>query len=405
MKPFWSLAWRNVWRNRTRSIIIVGSVALGMWAALFLAAFYQGMVDQRMRSVIEEESSHLQLHNPAFLADMEPKYLIASPDSIVGVLRARRNASQVTPRALLSGMIMSPTGTAGVRFNGIEPAREDSTTKLSERIIDGKGLESSKKNGILVSERLSQKLKVRVGSKVVLMTQETDGSMASGAFRVRGIYRSINAAYDDANVFITRTAAGRLIGVPDACHEIAVLLKDDAFLAREKDGIRKAFPGLEVKDWKDVVPEAALMVDSFDQYMAIFTVIIFLGLAFGLVNTMLMAVLERTREIGMLVSIGMSRGRVFRMVVMETVFLVVAGMPVGLLVAWATITHFHHSGIDLRGFSEATSSFGFDLVVRPAFNGGHVVKTLAMVMLTALLSSAWPARRALRINATEAIRK
>lgn len=400
-----SLAWRNVWRNRTRSLIIVGSVALGMWAALFLAAFYQGMVDQRMRSIIRDESSHLQLHHPAFPADLEPRYLIPAADSTAQALRVRPGVRQVAPRALLNGMISSPTGTAGVRLNGVDPVIEDSTTHLSAKLVQGSGLDQGKRNGILVSERLAKKLKVKLRSKVVILTQDTAGGMASGAFRIQGIYRTINAPYDDANVFITRAAAGEQIGVAGACHEIAVLLEDDAALAWQKGALARALPHLEVKDWKEVVPEAALLVESFDEYMAIFSVIIFLGLAFGLVNTMLMAVLERTREIGMLVSIGMGRGRVFRMVVLETVFLVLVAVPVGLLVAWASIAHYHTTGIDLRSFSAATSSFGFDLVVRPATTGGHVLKTLVMVVLTALLSAAWPAWKALRINATEAIRK
>lgn len=405
MNLLWVLAWRNVWRNRTRSLIIACSVALGMWAALFLGAFYQGMVDQRMRSVIRDESAHLQLHHPAFLADMEPRYLIPAADGVARTLRALPNVREVAPRILLAGMITSPTGTAGVRLNGVDPAREDSTTRLFAKVIEGAGLDTTKRNGILISERLARKLKVRLRGKVVLMTQDTAGAIASGAFRVQGIYRTINAPYDEANIFITRTSAAALIGMPGACHEIAVLLGSDAGLAACKAEVTRALPGLEVLDWKEVVPEAALLVESFDAYMAIFTGIIFLGLAFGLVNTMLMAVLERTREIGMLVSIGMGRGRVFRMVLMETMFLVLAAAPAGLLIGWAAISRAHRTGIDLRAFSEATSSFGFDLVVHPAMTGGHVARTLSAVVLTALLSAAWPAWKALRTDAAQAIRK
>ena len=405
MRMLLSLSWRNVWRNRARSLIIVGSVALGMWAALFLSAFYQGMVDQRMRTVIQEESSHLQLHHPLFPADMEPRYVIPAADSVLRMLGERPAVRQVAPRALLSGMITSPTGSTGVRFNGVDPAAEDSTTRLGSKLIDGAMLDTTRRNGIIVSERLAQKLKLKLRSKVVLMTQDTSGNIASGAYRVQGLYRTINTPYDEANIFITRAAAGELIGVPGACNEIALLLHDNSPLAEEKSALTSALPGLEVKDWKQITPEAALLVESFDEYMFIFTFIIFLGLAFGLVNTMLMAVLERTREIGMLVSIGMGRARVFGMVVLETVFLVLAATPLGLLIAWGSITYFGHRGIDLTQYAEMGSSFGFDLVVRPAITSGHVLNIMIMVVVTALLSSAYPARKALRINAAEAIRK
>lgn len=405
MRTMLALSWRNVWRNRTRSLIIAGSVALGMWAALFLAAFYQGMVDQRMRTVIQEESSHLQVHHPAFLADMEPRFTIPAADSLARALAARPTVRQVACRTLLNGMITSPTGSTGVRFNGVDPVAEDSTTRLGGKIIDGQPLDPAKKNGILVSERLARKLKVKLRGKVVLMTQDTSGGIASGAYRVQGIYRTINTPYDEANIFITRAAADELIGLPGACNEIALLLKDHAPLEEEKAVLARSLPRLEVKDWKQVTPEAALLVESFDEYMLIFTVVIFLGLAFGLVNTMLMAVLERTREIGMLVSIGMSRARVFWMVVLETVFLVTAATPLGLLVAIGSIRYFGRTGIDLTRNAEMGSSFGFDLVVHPVITGSHVANLLVMVVLTALFSAAYPARKALRIKAAEAIRK
>lgn len=405
MRMLIALSWRNVWRNRARSLIIAGSVALGICAALFLSAFYQGMVDQRMRTVIQEESSHLQLHHPLFLSDMEPRYAIPAADSVLRLLTARPAVRQVAPRTLLSGMIASPTGSTGVRFNGVDPAAEDGTTRLASKLVEGALLDPAKRNGILVSARLAKKLKLKLRSKVVLMTQDTSGNIASGAFRVQGIYRTINTSYDEANIFITREAAGELIGRPSGCNEVALLLHDKATLEEEKAAIAALFPGLEVRDWKRIAPEAALLVESFDEYMFIFTLIIFLGLAFGLVNTMLMAVLERTREIGMLVSIGMGRARVFGMVVLETVLLVLAATPPGLLIAWGTITYFGRTGIDLTRYAEMGSSFGFDLVVRPAITADHVVNIVAMVVLTALLSSAYPARKALRIKAAEAIRK
>lgn len=405
MRMLITLSWRNVWRNRTRSLIIAGSVALGIWAALFLSAFYQGVVDQRMRSVIWDESSHLHIHHPAFLGDMEPRFTIPDPNTIARDLSARPAVKQVACRALFNGMISSPTGSAGVRINGVDPMAEDSTTRLGTKLIEGAMLDPAKRNGLLISARLAQKLKLKLRSKVVLMTQDTALGIASGAYRVQGIYRTINTPYDEANIFITREAAGELVGITGVCNEIAILLYEDESLETEKAALMSALPALEVKDWKQVTPEAALLVDSFDEYMAIFTLVIFLGLAFGSVNTMLMAVLERTREIGMLVSIGMSRARVFWMVMLETAFLVLAGTPMGLLIAWATITYFARTGIDLTHYAEMGSSFGFDLVVHPVITTSHVLNLLGMVMLTALFSAAYPARKALQINATEAITK
>ncbi len=405
MRMLLKLAWRNVWRNRLRSVIIAAAVAIGLWAALFLMAFYYGMIAQRVETVIQEESSHLQLHAPGFLADLEPRLHLHDADEVAATIRQRPAVRQVAPRVIVQGMLMSAAGSAGVRCSGVEPAAEDSTTHLSGKLVEGSYFDPAKKNGILISMQQAKKLKLKLRSKVVLMAQDTTGEITSGAFRVQGIYRTINTPYDEMNVFITRSAAAELLGVPGACHELAVVLRANDAIATEKASLQQRFPAIEVKDWMETNPEAELMVTSFDSMMLVFTLIIFLGLAFGLLNTMLMAVLERTREIGMLVSIGMGRARLFVMILLETLMVSLVGCPVGLGLALLTIGYAQRHGIDLRAFAEMGSSFGFDLVVHPAITARHVWNILVLVFSTALLSAAYPAAKALTIKAAEAIRK
>jgi len=188
-------------------------------------------------------------------------------------------------------------------------------------------------------------------------------------------------------------------------HEIALLLDHSDAVEPEVAALRAALPGLLVRGWTELSPEMQILVGTFDQMMFVLLGIIFLALAFGLVNTMLMGVLERTREIGMLMAVGMGRARIFGMVVLETVLVVLAAVPVGALLSAVAIGWGARTGINLRTWGETATQFGYDPNVFPSMKPYHAVVILTMVVVISLLSAIYPAIRALKLNAAEAIRK
>ena len=166
-----------------------------------------------------------------------------------------------------------------------------------------------------------------------------------------------------------------------------------------------AWPGLMVESWRDIVPEIAVIVDMFDQLMSIFMLIIMLSLAFGIINTMLMAIMERTREIGMLMAIGMNKTKIFFMIAYETVYLALIGGPTGLLLGYLTIRFFSTRGIDLASFSKALAGYGISNMVYPEMAAHNYYDIFLEVIFVALLASIYPAYKALKLNPVEAIRK
>ena len=399
------LAWRNVWRHPGRSGIIIGAVAIGLFASLFMMAFYQGLIEQRIDSVVRHELSHVQLHHPDFIADQDAVFRIPGADSLVAALQALPRVVGVAPRVAAAGMIQSPTGSAGLRINGVDPELEDRTTGLSAFVKEGEWFSPERRHGILISAKVARQLKVQLRGKVVLMAQGPSGEIASGAFRVIGIYGTVNTPRDDANAYITRADAAEMFGLGDEVQEIAILLDHSDAVEPTVAHLRQALPQLLVRGWTELSPEMELLVGTFDQMMFILLGIIFIALAFGLVNTMLMAVLERTREIGMLMAVGMGRARIFGMVVLETVLVVMAGVPVGGALSAIAIAWGAARGINLDMFGDMASNFGFDHVVIPALKPYHAVVILIMVVAISLLSAIYPAVKALKLNAAEAIRK
>ena len=169
--------------------------------------------------------------------------------------------------------------------------------------------------------------------------------------------------------------------------------------------LKQKFPEIEVKTWKEIQPELGLTISVGDQMVYIFMGIILLALAFGIVNTMMMAVLERTREIGMLLALGMNKFKIFLMIVFETFFLILAGSPVGIGLALITITITQKTGIDFSQFSEVYSSFGYSSIIYPSLTLRQFSIIMILVLITASFSALLPARRALKLNPADSLKK
>lgn len=399
------VAWRNIWRHKTRSTVIILSVVFGLWAGLFLQAYVNGMVEQRVNTAIEKEISHIQLHHPDFKTDFEVKYVIENGKNMLNEIGKMQNVKSVSGRIITKGMIATATGSAGVKINGVEPVSEDSTTHLGRNIIEGKYFLPDAKNEIVIGEKLLKKLKLKLNSKVVLTIMDRDNNISSGAFRIKGIFKTLNTPYDEANVFVDRNDFASLTSTQNEISEIAVLLTTNNALDTVCSKIKSLYPSVKTETWMQVAPEMDLIVSSTGQSMYIYMSIIMLALAFGIINTMLMAVLERTREIGMLMALGMSRIKVFAMILMETVFLVFTATPIGLMLGTATVLYYGHFGIDRSESKEVFQSFGMSEIIFPSLTFHDYRMMLELVIITSLLSAIFPARKALSLNPSDAIRK
>jgi ABC-type lipoprotein release transport system permease subunit len=303
-------------------------------------------------------------------------------------------------------MLATSTGSAGVLIHGVVPDNEDKVSRLKQKIIEGDGFIAGKRNQVLIGKKLADKVKLSIGNKLVITFTNKDYDIVSAAFRVAGIYQSDNTPLDERNVYIHVDDLNRLMGLEDECHEIALLIDDDLVLDEVGAQLKSVFPALQVEDWRAVSPETRMMIETTDTYSIIFIAIIMLALMFGIINTMLMAILERTREIGMLVALGMNKLRLFLLVMWETVLLTLAGAPVGLIMAWLLIQYYGSAGIDISSFAgSAMSGFGFSSLFYPEFPWSKLVTVLYIVCLTALMASLFPSYKALRLVPVEAMRQ
>jgi ABC-type lipoprotein release transport system permease subunit len=400
------IAWRNIWRNKARSLVILISVSIGMVGGIFATAAMIGMTNQRIETAIKTEISHIQLHNPKFIDNQEQEYYIENTDELVSKIAKSNYVTAVSTRLKISAMISSAETASGVIINGVVPADEMKVSNLSTKIIEGEYFTENKSNDIVISQKLADKLKLGIKSKLVLTFQDAQGNIVSNNYKVCGIYRTNNQMFDEMQVFVKKTPLGDICGYDEnSAQEIAVLLNNNENLTEAEDEIKNiAGDKILVRSWKKISPDLGMLTDMMAQYSGYILGIILMALAFGIINTMLMAILERKKELGMMMAIGMNKPKIRAMIVWETVFLTFTGTIVGMTIAQILVSYFGKVGINLAMYAEGFEAVGFEAMLYPALNTGFYIQVVVLTVFTALFSAIFPIRRAIKMNPAEVLR-
>jgi ABC-type lipoprotein release transport system permease subunit len=410
-----NLAWKNLWRNKTRSGVILGAIALGLFAGTYLSAFLSGWMAGTVNDEINANLSHIQIRDTSFAADNDINAYFLRND-VAATLRAaaaRDIPTNASYRLNINGMLSSANNAVGVRVNGVNVAEEKAVSTIWQTIPDSSGyfLEDAGKpaglsNPIVISAKTAGKLKVKVKSKIVFSFQDAGGEMQSMAFRVCGIFKTANTAFDEGNVFVRYADIFPNTALPEGAVHVAALMFGNENIDAITPEIKALFPAFSVQSWKELSPMIAISLGLMDVMVVVMLAIFLFALAFGIINTMLMAVLERTRELGMLGAIGMSKGKIFRMLMLETIFLTLAGSVAGIVVATAALLPSIHAGIDLTPLMGDTfEDYGFSSVVYPVLNVKMFIEILILVIAAGVLSAIYPARKALKLEPLDAMRE
>ncbi|MDD5765145.1 MAG: FtsX-like permease family protein [Candidatus Marinimicrobia bacterium] len=398
------LAWKNIWRNKKRSLIILSAIAIGLTCGLFASAVMYGMWDTTIRNTIDKELGHYQLHSNEYKAENLIANYIPNGETVIDSLQMQPTTIAVSGRTIVEGIAASPTSSGGVRIIGIDPPDESKVTTLYQYMKQGAYLDTVKANTIIIGEKLAEKLNLKLNSKIVLSFQGLDESIVYSAFRIQGTFSSESSAFDETTVFVRQTDLFALLNHPIIFHEIAVRLDSDKELATIAGQNQQKFPGLKIETWRELAPELNMVNDMMSLYLNIFLGIILLALLFGITNIMLMSVLERVREFGMLMAVGMKRIKVFFLVIFEAIALSLVGGIIGIIFGSILTVIFAHVGIDLSIVSEGLSSFGVSSMLYPSLPWTIYPTLTFMIIVTAVISAILPARKAIRLKPSEAIR-
>jgi ABC-type lipoprotein release transport system permease subunit len=399
-----TIAWRNLWRNHRRSLIMLTAIAIGLWGMIWMTALMRGMVDQMIDDAIKTLSGHVQIHARGYLDD--PSIDHSMPEvSANPRLEKLLNTPQVTSwsqRIRVPAVIRSERDVFGVTLVGIDPEQEKGLSFIADSIAEGRYLKSGDDDHLLLGRKLVDQLKTRAGQRVVLMSQDPDNNIAERGFRIGGVFDTNLQATETAYVFAGIDTVRRMLRIGNQISEISLLGQDYRHVDVLADEVRHVAGNRDVKTWLEIDPYMASMMKVMDGFIFVWFGVIFLALSFGLVNTLLMAVFERTREIGLVQALGMQPGSILFMVLIESLIMLVIGLAAGNLLSWLTILPIR-DGLDLSGVAEGFEWAGMSTTLLPAVKSFDVLLANAIILILGIAASLFPAWRASRKVPVEAI--
>ncbi len=405
MKTLIKISWRNIWRNKTRSIVIIVAIILGLMGGIFGAAMRLALEKQQFEDTIETQVSHIQIHHPEFIANPEARFRIPDGLQIASDLNKRDDIKVASPRIVFDGMAATANMNAGVRIKGIDPEIEAQTTGLKGLIEEGSYLiEEGRIPSIVIGRQLAEKLNTAVGSRMVLTFQDVEGEVINASFRIEGIYSLPSRAFEERKVFVKKTDINEIIGDEEAVSEIAIVIKNSDDFRVITDGLKEAYPDTKVRHWGDLRPSLYYSLEVLDEVLIWILIIVIMAVSFGLLNTILMSILERARELGMLLAIGMKRVKVFFMIVLETTIISLFGGVIGLTMAYGMISILNNTGVPIPG-GEGLSELGYASVLYPDLETGFYFQVVVVLVVFAILASIYPALKAIRLQPAEAVRQ
>ncbi len=469
------LCWKNIWRKKTRSLIVIGAVTLGTTAGVFVAGLLIGWTNQRVKAAIYTEASHLKIRHPHYANNEDISLTLPHIGPLKTMLDTVTALEAYSCRTIIVAMVNTARGTTGLKLNGIDPVTEKKVCNVYQHLLTGQYLTDSMANGIVISDKTAELLKIkqykltpgafdslgrtisdtaflngikplvnqtyytkkqfikafgsvismeqqakygpyltrlairyRLNTRLVVSFTAMDSTLVYQTYRVAGIYKTSNTMFDQQNAFVLREPLNKLAGLPtEAGHELTLLFHNQLShqqLTQWQATQQSQWPQLSFINWKQLVPDAAMVADFIAMYYYIIMGIIFFALAFGIINTMLMAILERTHELGMLMAIGMSRRQVYTMITLETLLLTAVGSLTGMALGALVVSITAKTGLNFESVAEGFEAMGWSARVYPDINATFFFGISVMVVTIALLAGIIPARKAMRIKPIEAVR-
>lgn len=403
---FMAIAARGISRNRRRAVLTASATAFGLAAFIFLYAMTEGWYDQMVENSTRYFSAHVQMQHKGFRLDMEPGLHIDDYQAQLQRIRADPAVKAASPRVQARAMVSSPMASEPLIVLGVDPQREQAVTQLQKVMIAGTYLDDADANTIVLGRELARKLNVRVGEKVVVTTQQQDRSLGSSAYRVQGIFETGNEFFDQLLGMVPLAPAQRLVGLDDAVSSIAISLKNRRTSREFAAATNTASPqSLVILPWETLMPVVVQMIEFTDIFFYIILLVVLFVIAMGITNTLLMSVLERTREFGVMMALGTEPLQILRIVLYESLVLSAIGIVAGTVLGIAVTTYFARDGMDLSVFAGVGSTIpGMVPIIKPLLLFENLWQPAAVLFLTGILTSLYPARRASRLDPVKAIR-
>ena len=395
------LAWRNIWRNKTRTTVFLLAAFFGFAMALFTLNLMKSISQQRLDDAKNLQTSDLQIHKMGFQDDKDITLFIPNAENVIQKVKENANVDVVAKRISTNAVAASPENSIGCEIKGVEPTTEREISVVQDFLVEGSYLSTDMRMPILISKKTADKLKLKLKSKIIITLKNTQEEIVGGSFRVAGIFATPSTPFDENTVIVNYTDLQELGSISEP-QEIAIKIKDPTKLIETQSGIQETLSAeYEVNNWKELLPE----LNAFDAFInmvgVLFTIIVILGLGFSLMNIMNMIVQERTHEIGMLRAIGQSKFKVFSMLLNEAGGLMMIGAVSGILFGYVLTLIASKVGVPI---SSGLDMLGIRPVMYPKLNPEIIIMVIVIAKILTVAIASIPAYRAMRIKPNGVLR-
>jgi ABC-type lipoprotein release transport system permease subunit len=418
------IGWRNLWRNRRGTLLTASALGLGLTLLLVSLGLLDGGHDQMITNAVRFGTGDVVIQAQGYQdtgsqALLLPATAVSATEAFLHTDAVKRGVLGVSPRLLASGLVSSAANSDGVRIMGVMPERERTVSLIPQRIIEGSYLSNDQQSGVVIGVDLARKLAVKIGSKIVLMTQMVQppdpaapdvggGEMQSTQLRVSGIFRTGVQAIDAHIIQLPLAQAQILLGVPDQITQVAVLLEREGDALMVAHGLRRQLTDepVEVLPWRQAMPDLARLFTLDDAFNYVMNAVVLSVVGLGILNTILMRVLQRRYEFGLFAALGLRPLQLAVMVIGESLALTAFSLALGLALGLGVQHYFATHGLDLRWFfkSSLPAALVFDPIIYARLSVTRVVSSVWIVFLMATVISLYPAFKAARTKLPDALR-
>lgn len=402
LKLLAALSVRNLFRHKRRNLMLLMAIVVAVAGVVVTNGLIRGMQFDMREAAVANLTGHIKVLAPGYLDDpnIEKSFELApdwQPDVPVHEMEGW------AARIRIPAVIMSERETRGVQFVGVDPAQEN-ISFLGDVEISGEGLKDDADGRVLIGVELARQLETEVGRRLVLITQGLDGRNREAGFRIAGLYDAEGTSLEKQFVFTGVTALQKMVEA-SVVTEVSIKLADELAEGEVHDSLAGSFSTLDVMNWQELEPQAAAMFVYVDSAILIWFMVIMGALIFGLVNTLITAVMERIKEFGMLRAVGMKSNAVIIQVVLESTLIMLVGVAFGVLVGWILATQWLGDGIDLSQWAQGVEMAGMRSVLTPYILLEDIILVTVLSLFFGVLAAIYPAWRAVKIKPLEALRR
>ena len=404
------MAWRNIWRNTRRTVLTICAITFSSLLLVFMLSFQFGSYETMINTSVKIQTGHLQVQSQAYQDKKSIRLVVSDPSAVAAILDEIPYVEAYTFRGQAFSLVSSQKRSYGALVTGIDPLLEARVSRLKKLIRQGDFLAETDRDQALIGKLLARNLQLGIGDEITLLGQGRDGSIAATVVTVKGIYSSGIDAFDRNVIHIPLFTFQEVYAMGNAVHEIVIIAQSLASIDAIKGLLSAPIAAvanpkpLKILDWEELMPGLRQGIEMDLVSGMIFYLLLILVVGFSILNTFLMAILERTREFGVLMSIGTRPGRLTKVLLIESMTMATIGIITGIVLGSAITLYFQSHGIDISGASELLSQFGISGRIYPKLSVLSALSGPAAVLLITFGAALYPALKVQRLQPVEAMR-